>query len=421
MERSLPLLIALLFVAGCVCSTISAFFPRVAFSSDASAYSVSPGPTLPTSGRSVFDHIIEENGGVLPSDFDHFVPVLRAQLGGLSASFIPRGRSLARKRTNAESPRVVISGRSQSTAKLTSPEQLLNRIESWQFFIGHATKEGSFEVMSYNPEMGRMEFQIVRNYRPGQKPVVEYANRALCMSCHQHAGPIWKGVPWRETDNTNEIARHIIDAQNQNPEHYGLRPNGFLNAEGNSLGQAATIDSNVRVASSVLYMQDIWSHACGGDAAEAIECRRLLLEHYFEDSRRNIYKPPTDVNKAERLEALLQKNWPEAGIAVNYGKIETFNPEEHPPEDSLPAHLDPMTRRPPDYIVSRYGEMHLDQTRISNPFDWRGIVNQMRFLIPSEERTYLLELAQGDQLRLVQALESPAVSSVLGKSTFSKK
>ena len=61
--------------------------------------------------------------------------------------------------------------------------------------LGHQPKADTIEVISYNEQAGRFEFQVVSDYREGGEPKVEYAKRALCMSCHQSGGPIFFSFP----------------------------------------------------------------------------------------------------------------------------------------------------------------------------------------------------------------------------------
>ena len=41
------------------------------------------------------------------------------------------------------------------------------------------------------------------------EPEVSYANRALCTSCHQNAGPIFSTQPWSESDASFEVSAEL--------------------------------------------------------------------------------------------------------------------------------------------------------------------------------------------------------------------
>ena len=54
---------------------------------------------------------------------------------------------------------------------------------------------------------------MVEDYAAGKTPTVRYARRALCMSCHQNAGPIFADTPWRETNFDTKVAVRIAEEQ----------------------------------------------------------------------------------------------------------------------------------------------------------------------------------------------------------------
>ena len=61
-----------------------------------------------------------------------------------------------------------------------------------RMFLGYQEKADILEVISYNEGAARFEFQVVTDYRAGGTPQVMYANRTLCVACHQNAArPLW--------------------------------------------------------------------------------------------------------------------------------------------------------------------------------------------------------------------------------------
>jgi hypothetical protein len=46
----------------------------------------------------------------------------------------------------------------------------------------------------------------VKEYRTGAQPQVFYANRAICISCHQNHAPIFSKPIWGETNANGRVA-----------------------------------------------------------------------------------------------------------------------------------------------------------------------------------------------------------------------
>ena len=55
----------------------------------------------------------------------------------------------------------------------------------------------------------RFEFQLVRDYRAGGTPRVLYANRDVCIACHQNHAPIFSRQVWDETNANPRIAARL--------------------------------------------------------------------------------------------------------------------------------------------------------------------------------------------------------------------
>ena len=60
-------------------------------------------------------------------------------------------------------------------------------------------------MISYNPAAGRSEFQVADDYRAGGTARLRYANRALCLACHQNAAPIFSRQSWTNRAPTRAL------------------------------------------------------------------------------------------------------------------------------------------------------------------------------------------------------------------------
>ena len=231
----------------------------------------SPGPDLPPQGRSLFDHLTISNGEqVIPYPFEQLVTAIGARLDADSAYLgqpvkqvlIPLGRSLQREAAAPDffhSPRIVLAVDSEPAADAG----LLLRD---RLFIGYLEAADVLEIISYNEQAARFEFQVVRDYRAGGQPQVTYARRVVCMACHQNAAPIFARPLWDETNASREVADRL--------EHVGSDFHGIPVTGGVDIAYA--IDNATDRANAFALTQKLWLEACGlGDAADA--CRRALF------------------------------------------------------------------------------------------------------------------------------------------------
>lgn len=120
----------------------------------------------------------------------------RVRVPGYIALLLPKGRSIQKHKVSAVHPRIVV-------AVDGAPSELTDRIApnlSGRLFLGYAEEAEALEVISFNPKMGRYEFQVVKDYGPGKKPKVYYAPRSLCVSCHHGQAALFPSAPWSETN-----------------------------------------------------------------------------------------------------------------------------------------------------------------------------------------------------------------------------
>ena len=174
-----------------------------------------PGPNLPPAGRSLFDELFEisppgtprpEARYDLPFPFERLLDALNARIAPAKATtvLIPLGRSLQRFAADPDyfdSPRVVVA----VTEDRDAPDRA--RLKD-RLYIGYQERADEIEVISYNEAAGRFEFQLV-DYRAGSVPRVEYAERFICVGCHQGHGPIFPTAVWNETNADPKVAARL--------------------------------------------------------------------------------------------------------------------------------------------------------------------------------------------------------------------
>ena len=174
--------------------------------------------TLPAIGSSLFDKIFRKTSpsGEIVYDVPTSIPalmqrILRLEGSGdrVTYSLLPLTRSLQRPVDLSydpfANPRLVAT-----VHKATNPD-INNKI-----FVGYLKPKDQLEVISYNEEAGRFEFQLVHDF--SKNPKVYYANRVLCLTCHQGQSPIFFRIPWAETtfkdrlnfDSHNSLVRDMV-------------------------------------------------------------------------------------------------------------------------------------------------------------------------------------------------------------------
>jgi hypothetical protein len=276
-----------------------------------SADPAQPGPALPSAGRSLFDRLFTEvvDGRAVhavPFPFSAVLDRLNERSGGNTrAVLIPLGRSLQRSAAYPDfldSPRVVaaIVGQAQDS---DTDAPLENRL-----FIGYQERGGIIEVISYNETVGRFEFQIVRNYAAGSQPDVRYADRSICLPCHQNHGPIFSRPLWDETNANVEVGDRLAALQDI---FHGVPAKVAIDV-------ADAVDTATDRANRLSAWQRIWIDGCGRDTA-GIECRADLLAaalRYVLAGGRHLRG--ADGERA-RIASALTERWPEAwpgGLAI---------------------------------------------------------------------------------------------------------
>jgi hypothetical protein len=220
-----------------------------------------PGPDLPPVGRSVFDHLITERteGGQtyrVPFPLSALIDRIQSRLaqreynGGTRIVMIPMGRSLQRTAAAPDFfkyPRIVFA----VTGEPATNERDAGALLKDRLYIGYVEKTGVLEVISYNEAAGRFEFQLVKNYRAGVQPKIFYANRAICISCHQNHAPIFSQAIWGES-NANGRVRELLRSQ---------RADFDLSAQAN-IDFPDDIDKATVRANTLVSLQSVWRQGC---------------------------------------------------------------------------------------------------------------------------------------------------------------
>lgn len=218
---------------------------------------------LPPLGRSDFDRVV--GAGPVPFPFSRLLARLEAGLvrdglPPLKTVLIPLGRSLQRSAAAPDYfryPRVVVAvdGENQPGAPF-----LKDRL-----FLGYQEKGEVLEVISYNEQAGRFEFQVVRDYRPAAVPRVFYARRSLCLACHQNGAPLFARPLWDETSANPAIAARLRAARR---DFYGIPVSGT--------DLAYLVDAASDRANLFSVWQTLWQQGCGPDP-DGARCRAELF------------------------------------------------------------------------------------------------------------------------------------------------
>ncbi len=229
-----------------------------------------PGEDLPPVGRSLFDFLVStERGYDVPFPFEALVRAVEERLGGpsqppaLERVLIPLGRSLQR---SAAAPRFFHAPRAVM-AVVGDPGRPGAPLLKDRLYLGYQETAAILEVISYNETAGRFEFQVVRDYRPGGRPRVLYASRALCTSCHQNAAPIFARQIWDETNANPKIVNLLREEKR---DFYGFPVD--LGPDAPYAVQAAADRAN-RFALD----QRLWREGCAAGGERALRCRAALL------------------------------------------------------------------------------------------------------------------------------------------------
>lgn len=341
---------------------------------DYSSWAVDPttaGPNLPPVGRSLFDFLVTETGGSagtfhVPFPFSALIDRIRARSGnreyggGIRVAIIPMGRSLQRAAAAPEFfkyPRTVIAVTGEPRTDARDAGTLLKD----RLYIGYVETTGTLEVISYNEAAGRFEFQLVKDYRAGAQPKVFYAERAICISCHQNHAPIFSRPLWSESNANGRVARML--RAHETDMH--LSPQANIDFPDH-------VDKATMRANALVTLQTVWQRGCTDerDPSQSRRCRAAAFTAVLQyglsgrldfDSNAPRYRDDF-VATISRSWSL---NWPQ-GLRVAQSRLPDRDPFGGGPDPSsydwtaaayVPPDLDPLTPRQPREILRVAGTM----------------------------------------------------------------
>ena len=338
-----------------------------------------PGPDLPPLGRSLFDHLFTErtaSGSAyrIPFPFSALIERIEARLGqqeyggGTRVVMIPMGRSLQRTAAAPDYfkyPRIVLAVIGGPSVSEGDAGMLLKD----RLYLGYVEKTGLLEVISYNEPAGRFEFQLVKDYRPGGEPKVFYANRAICMSCHQNHAPIFSQAIWSET-NANGRAAELLRAQRSDFQLTGQTNIDFPD----------DIDKSTVRANTLVTLQSVWQEGCANrrDRAQSRRCRAAAFAAVLQyglsgEQDFGASEPGFQHDFASAFGSVWRERWPQ-GLRVAQSDLPDRNPFggavsaygggaagegafDWVAASNVPADLDPLNPRPPREIWRYAGAM----------------------------------------------------------------
>ena len=326
--------------------------------------SVAPGPdwavdpaaagqNLPPVGRSLFDYLVTHERGdpaayEVPFPISALIARIEAELQpdaagvpSVKAVLIPFGRSLQRAAGTPDFfayPRVVLAA---DVEPRPAPAHA-GRLVKDRLYLGYHEKAEVIEVISYNEAAGRFEFQVVKDYRAGGSPKVYYANRTICIACHQNAGPIFSRQVWDETNANPRVAAAL---SRRGRAFYGIELQRGVDVP-------YAVDNATDRANLYSAYQTLWRRGCDADPVRAVRCRAALYTAalQYRLSGRQGYGELRG-NVADVLALNARTSWP-AGLHIANPDIPNRDPLVERVNDagesaSVPAAFDPLTPRPP--------------------------------------------------------------------------
>ncbi|MCB0407502.1 MAG: hypothetical protein KDD34_04800, partial [Bdellovibrionales bacterium] len=231
------------------------------------------GPNIPPIGSSLFDKLYSKqmsDGTVkynVPFPLDQLIASQDQTPETFVHSMFPFSRSLQRpvdlSYNPLLNPRIVFASKDEK--KYFSDGKL---------FLGYVKARNQLEVISYNEEAGRFEYQIVTGYGSSHQNVY-YVDRGKCLSCHQGQAPIFSAPSWE--DSTFGAMKHLLYEQlniyTGDDREKRAKVARILFGSIHSSEEIAQLDHLVRKANDISTDERIWIYGCGEDS----KCRLGLL------------------------------------------------------------------------------------------------------------------------------------------------
>lgn len=271
-----------------------------------------PGPDLPAVGSSLFDKLYSKKNaaGEIVYDVPNTIPALISRMTDDGASmvdtFLPFSRSLQRPRDLSYDP--LLNPRLVFTPSIDffSPEKQ-DRFLAGNIFFGYSKPADQLEVISYNFEAGRYEFQIIKDF--SSDPKVYYVNRSKCLTCHQGQAGIFSRSVWPDT--TEGIGGDLIMEKLGFHDRVGVarvealaKTTELLFGPLASTPVADSIDIATTASNSNVFQQKVWLYGCENDPS----CRLGLVMITLAPGE-SAGKPYIDHMK-QVFKHLPEPNWP---------------------------------------------------------------------------------------------------------------
>lgn len=300
------------------------------------------GPDRPPRGRSLFDLVVS---GRIPFPVERLVDRIETAAGCAPRvaactrkALIPLGRSLQRMASAGLGffayPRLLVAvDREPSAMRRGRPTRAL-RLKD-RLFLAYHEPAALLEVISYNEDAGRFEFQIVRDYRAQGARELVYASRTICKTCHQNLAPLFSRPQWDETQANPQIAARLAAARDS---FYGVAPRA-------ASGEPNAFDDATDRANRLAVAQRLWWEGCGERAVGATRCRAAALLAALEYRRSGERGFDSGGSFRQAVVAAVARNaasrWP-AGLAIPNPDIPNRDPLAHAELATGPAiaHVD---------------------------------------------------------------------------------
>ncbi|HET9241072.1 MAG TPA: hypothetical protein VFO10_27655 [Oligoflexus sp.] len=235
---------------------------------------------LPPQGASFFDSMqstvgIIYDGKPLPLEPHPFEALLKKlnQHSTFFTSVVPFGRSLQKMAAYPQSlkyPRVLVA-----TSEISKD---MNTHFRGRLFIAYVEAARKLEVISYNPIMGRYEFQIVDNFHPGGKAQARYMPRNLCLRCHQGGTPIFAGGEWLETTAFNPELLKLAQAAIGSKDYLGIPlARDDASSKYELIPKPEHFEDMVRFGALLIGYQKAWQDLCSSNRNK-VQCKKKLLK-----------------------------------------------------------------------------------------------------------------------------------------------
>lgn len=305
---------------------------------------------LPSRGTSFFDSMqdaigIVYDGKALPQQPHPFEALLKQlnQHSSLFTSVVPFGRSLQKMAAYPQAlkfPRALVA-----TSELSKS---MNTHFRGRLFIAYVEASRKLEVISFNPMMGRFEFQIVDNFYPGGKAQARYMPRVLCLRCHQGGTPIFAGGEWLETTAFNPDLLKLAQAAIGSKEYFGIPLNrDDVSSKYEVIPKPEHLEDMVRFGALLVAYQKAWQDICSL-TRQKVQCKKKLIKWMLVT---NLFDRISLKPDRELLRAFVS--------ALGAGTIDLASeklPDHNPIVNGqlsyhMPAEIDPSLPREPMQII----------------------------------------------------------------------